>query len=470
MTYIPLVVKSTYSLRRSTSKPWQIAQRLRLIGASNAVLMDDSSSLACCVKIIKAFKDACSSCGYPKNSHSDGGKGACTIKDVSCGGYGVKPIRHLLGSTFNLLDKPGHVHVVAKNLTGWKALVKASSDSNRPERYNVNGVAAIGLANLAGQNYVAFAGALGSYLGNACFKDVNAAYLSRDYATAKTLVKDWPSLKGELASLAGEAIALFGRDNFFLQVQLVDKDVIPANAVLANIMRWLAKEAGLKCVATPCAYYPSKEDAPDQRVMLCADMNTSLGAAEQSLNTPQYASLARFFHSNSYHIPSHEEMAVLHAPEELANTILIGELCEPYDIFHTPYFPVFTCPDGQTPEDRMKAICREGWKKRGIAKLDKPTQLVYTERVKRELEILIEAQLASYFLIEHDVFNYAKTVLKTKIRPRGSAEGSLVLYLMGITTCDPIADGLMFERFYSAARNIPAHVSFPEIDFDKFNI
>ena len=466
--YIPLVVKTTYSLKRSTSKAWQIAQRLHAVNSPAAALMDDDASLACCVKYIKAMKDGCGSCGYPKNTHADSGKGRCVIKNIECSGYSGKALKTLLGSTFNLLDCSGFIHIIAKNLDGWKSLMKVSSASNHPTNYNVGKIAAINLSDLKSDNFVAFSGALGSYLGNACFTDVNAAYLAKDYATAKSFVLNWDELQVKLRNLAREAQSLFGAANFFLQIQLIDKDTVPANAVLANIMRWLSKDTGIKCVATPQAYYPNKSDAPDQRVLLCVEMDATLQSAANSVMTPAYAPLSKFFDSNSYNIPSYEEMGVFHTQEELENTLLVGELCEPYDIFRTPVFPKFQCPDGLTDEEYMVKLCREGWTKKIVGKIDKSLHSQYAERVKYELEVLKEAQLASYFLIELDVFEYARNVLKCKIQTRGSAEGSLALYLMNITSCDPIANGLMFERFYSAARNMPAHVNFAEFPFEKF--
>ena len=82
------------------------------------------------------------------------------------------------------------------------------------------------------------------------------------------------------------------------------------------------------------------------------------------------------------------------------------------------------------------------------------------------MEILQEAGLADYFLIVHDIVQAAKAREEIVGAGRGSAAGSLVLYLMGVTDIDPVEHDLIFERFYNAGRNTKNYVSLPDVDMD----
>jgi len=97
----------------------------------------------------------------------------------------------------------------------------------------------------------------------------------------------------------------------------------------------------------------------------------------------------------------------------------------------------------------------------------------YVERVEYELEVLEGASfengscLADYFLIVQDIVMHAINSGQLVGAGRGSAAGSLLLYLLGVTHIDPIEYDLMFERFYNNSRNVPSHISFGESPFLK---
>ena len=125
------------------------------------------------------------------------------------------------------------------------------------------------------------------------------------------------------------------------------------------------------------------------------------------------------------------------------------------------------------------SLCRDGWKKREEQIEDsikrcgyiteeqhKKRKKEYGDRFKKELEVLTGADLNDYFLIVHDIINAARDRGEIVGAGRGSAAGSLVLYLLGVTDVDPIEYDLYFERFYNAGRNTKDRVSLPDVDMD----
>lgn len=98
----------------------------------------------------------------------------------------------------------------------------------------------------------------------------------------------------------------------------------------------------------------------------------------------------------------------------------------------------------------LKALCNQGFASRKITSF--PNKQEYVERGKRELTILHELGFTDYILLIWDIVNFAKSNKIEVGAGRGSAAGSLVLYLIGVTNVDPIKNGLFFERFVSKAR------------------
>ena len=179
--------------------------------------------------------------------------------------------------------------------------------------------------------------------------------------------------------------------------------------------------------------------------------------------------MSSFFRYNNYHIPSKEEIEAINTPEEIANTILIESMCEEYDILGSPMLPKFSCPNDLTEDEYLKELCRHGWKSllKAGNKIEEDDKLqAYLYRIKKELEIIQDANLSGYFLIVRDIVNYVKDNGWLPGPGRGSAAGCLVSYLVGITKVDPIEHDLLFERFYNAGRNPDNHISLPDIDID----
>ena len=257
---------------------------------------------------------------------------------------------------------------------------------------------------------------------------------------------------------------MFGEGNFYLEIQLIDKDTTPAQAVVAKALRWISKQTSIPCVATPDAYYPTSEDAEDQRVLLCSLLETTLPTIKKKMSSGESVPLSTFFKSNKYHIPSFEEMKTVHTEEEINNTLKIAEQCEEYNILREPILPPFECELG--PDEHLRQLCRDGWREKIKDIVPKEKHEEYSERVKHELKVLQGAGLSSYFLIVRDIVNYVRDSGWLPGPGRGSAAGCLVSYLVDITSIDPIKYSLIFERFYNAGRNTGGRVSMPDIDID----
>jgi DNA polymerase-3 subunit alpha len=182
-------------------------------------------------------------------------------------------------------------------------------------------------------------------------------------------------------------------------------------------------------------------------------------------------SLGSFFKSRQYYIPGYDDIKDIHTPEELSNTVKVANECEIYDITHKPMPPRFPLPEGVTASEKLRERCREGWVKRWplikkVIKKTNHTKQEYVDRLEMELSVLEGAELADYFLIVDDIIRFARKDGQLTGAGRGSADGSLVIYLLEVGHLDPIEHDLMFERFYNAGRNTAGRVSLPDVDMD----
>jgi DNA polymerase-3 subunit alpha len=445
--WFPTHGHTTFSLLDGLSKPEQIAKRLVECGYAGAACTDHGN-LGACPSFVKALTK-----------------------------HNLKPI---LGCEFYVCQQDStiqtkenaslsHLVVLAKNLQGWKNLMKASSTSFRPENsYRKPRLDIEKLGKIGAGEFICFSGHMGSDLANVCFDEPKLAYNCASYEEARTLVsKNWESRVNEAVLRYQKA---FGRENFYLEIQLVDQTNLPAVLVVARILRHCGKKLGVPCVATADSHYPRREDAADQRILLCTSLDTTLKEVQRKLDANEDVGLGAFFKSNNYHIPSLREMEELHAgyPEELENSLKIADRCEVYAVGGKPKLPVFACPGGETPDSYLEKLCQEGWKTKIAGRLEQEKQPTYQARLtETELPVLRDAGLSSYFLIKWDVIKYCREVLRAKVgKGRGSAAGCLVSYLLDITRVDPIRYGLSFARFYNAGRNSPGRTALPDIDTD----
>ncbi len=162
------------------------------------------------------------------------------------------------------------------------------------------------------------------------------------------------------------------------------------------------------------------------------------------------------FVNHDYSFPSYEEIKNKY-PEELHNNQKILETCNLEIEMKTNLLPIYECPNKMEPLAYLKQLCKEGLKRIFGETVSKK----YIERLKYELDVIQEMGFCNYFLVVWDYVKYAKEHDILVGPGRGSAAGSLVAYLLDITSIDPIKYQLMFERFLNAMR-----VTMPDIDID----
>ena len=444
--WTPLHCHSHFSLLDGLSKPSQIAARCVELGYTSCAITDHSS--------VGGVPDFFAQCGKSK------------IKPIAGCEFNVCRQDSTIRTPEN--GKYHHLVCLAKNAQGWNNLMRATTAAHRPENsYRKPRLDIEKLAAFANHEVICFSGHMGSELADVCFTEPNLAYGCRTYEEARTLAHpDWAERTKRCIQ---KHQSLFGAENFFVEIQLVDAHNMPAARIVANILRHVAKNLGCLTIATADSHYCRREDAADQRVLLCSALKTTMKQVRSRMERGDDVALGSFFRSNSYHIPSPEEMEELHAgfPEELANSLLIAERCEEYKFEGAPLLPKFDCPDGKSPDDFLVELCREGWKQKVLPKVVRHKHAKYVSRMKEvEFPVLKEAGLSSYFLIVWDYCRYARS-LNAKLGPgRGSAAGCLVSYLLDITRVDPIKADLSFERFYNAGRNSPGKISLPDVDCD----
>lgn len=432
---------SHYSLLDGLTKPEQLAKRAKELG-HKSIALTDHGTISGAISFNKA----------------------CVAQEI-------KPI---IGCEFYLSNQSATIHekqnskhshlcVLAKNIDGWSELIKLSSLSNSKDYFYYKPRLNIEDFSLYAKNLIAFSGHPGTELSRCILPD--EAYKASSPEEAKSLLKDnWIDCAKKLCSKYQD---IFGKENFFIEIQLFDKDNLHCSIVLAECLRKLSKETNIKTIATPDAHYVRKEDASDQRVILCAAMETTLAKVKSSLEKEEEFGLSSFFKSNRYYIPSTEEISALHEPEEIKNCLLIEEMCDSYSLAKQPMLPQFSCPDNKNEKEYLRELCGNGWKEK-FSKLEKNGEKYnnYANRIKNELSVISNAGLEGYFLIVQDYCNWAKKQGWLTGKGRGSGAGCMVSYLLGITQVDPIENGLVFERFYNAGRNAPGRISLPDIDCD----
>ena len=149
-----------------------------------------------------------------------------------------------------------------------------------------------------------------------------------------------------------------------------------------------------------------------------------------------------------------EEEVINISGEDIKNNYEITKSCNIEIKFNNDLLCVYPCDDAYS---YLKKLCIEGLKRLFGEKVSK----VYQDRLKYELDIINKMGFCNYFLVVWDYVKYAKDKGILVAPGRGSAAGSLVAYLLNITTVDPIKYNLIFERFLN-----PERVTMPDIDVD----
>jgi error-prone DNA polymerase len=358
-------------------------------------------------------------------------------------------IRPIFGAELTLTDGDGHLTLLAEDQTGYANLCRIITLARHD---HLKGVAALPWRQLAdhARGLIALSGCRRS--------QITRALQERDVETAQRVTERFA--------------AIFGPDRFFLELQ---RHHLRGDRRLNEEMAGLGRRLGLRLVATGNVHYLTTEQAPLHDIVTCIRHRVPLERANGLLRT-----------NAEYLLRSPAEMATLFTewPDALRTTLEIAERCQarlPPGPQPLPAPADWRCltshPDslstersgwkgeaalpllrpGDEANEQLHRLCLEGLARKvadGMATRE------YRCALERELNLIAAQGLAEYFLVVWDLVHFARTS-GILCQGRGSAANSLVAYLLDVTPIDPLATGLVFERFLSPERATP-----PDIDLD----
>jgi DNA polymerase-3 subunit alpha len=255
----------------------------------------------------------------------------------------------------------------------------------------------------------------------------------------------------EAIEYAAKLQDIFGKENVFLE--LMDHGVDIEKQVRDGLLK-VGRELDIPPLVTNDSHYVYENQASAHDALLAVGVG-------KNLDDP-----TRFrFNGSGYYLKTPDEMRGILNFDEWAqgcrNTLLIAERIEPdaYDeVFaHRDLMPAFPIPEGETESSWLRKEVERCLPNRypdGVSE-------EYRRRVDYELGIINEMGFPAYFLVVADICQYARREGIALGPGRGSAAGSMVAYVLGITDLDPMAHGLLFERFLN-----PERVSMPDVDLD----
>ncbi|MDX9892879.1 MAG: DNA polymerase III subunit alpha [Patescibacteria group bacterium] len=321
-------------------------------------------------------------------------------------------------------DSPYHLILLAKNLEGYRNLIKLTTIAHIDGFYYKPRID----FELLEQYHE------GLICSSACLQgEISRQIINGDLKGAEETAKKY--------------LGLFGEGNYYLEVQhhpSLGKQVEANREILA-----LGKKLGIPVIATNDIHYLNSEDDYAQDVLLCIQTKKTLA------DTDRMSYIGEDFSMKSTAIMKAEWAD---HPEVISNTLEVAKKCNLELELGKTLLPNFEVPKGQTDNEYLKNFCQEGLVKRyGTVKVDQ----IISNRLDYELDIIEKTGFASYFLIVSDFINWAKNNNIVVGPGRGSAAGSLVAYLTNITDIDPLQYDLIFERFLN-----PERISMPDIDSD----
>lgn len=254
-------------------------------------------------------------------------------------------------------------------------------------------------------------------------------------------------LAGDYAGAKERALLyqdIYGKENYFIEIQ--DHGLDEQKRLNPMLVK-LAHEIGAGLVATNDSHYIEKSDAPYQDVLMCIQMGKTVDDPDRMK-----------FGTDEFYLKSGVQMQELfpYAPEAIANTNKIADMCNVTFDFDKTYLPHFDVPEGYDSFTYLRDLCYKG-----LSERYHPVTARETDRLEYELGVIRSMGYVDYFLIVWDFIKFAKDN-KIPVGPgRGSGAGSIVAYSLNITTIDPLKYSLLFERFLN-----PERISMPDIDTD----
>lgn len=245
---------------------------------------------------------------------------------------------------------------------------------------------------------------------------------------------------------AAEYRDILGAENFFMELH---DHGIEAQHTCNRVLPQIARDLGVGLVAANDVHFLRRSDHEAHDVMLCI----GTGKMVQDENRMRYVP-ELYFKS-----PAEMREVFRDFPEAITNTLEIGERCHVDLEFGRSKYPEYPAPAGKTRESYLRELCYEGLRGRYGERAASDAELI--KRLDYELGVLERTGFVSYLLIVWDFIHFAKEKGIPVGPGRGSAAGSMVAYVLGITDIDPLQYGLIFERFLN-----PDRVSPPDIDVD----
>ncbi len=362
----------------------------------------------------------------------------------AAGEAGIKPIIGMEayvtpGSRF---DRPPrredvryHMTLLAVSDVGYRNLVKLASRAYLEGFYYKPRMDVELLAEHAA-GIVATSGCLGGHVPQLLGPDVvteeGNVGGARDYEAAR--------------AAAGMYRDIFGEDGFFIEVQ--DHGIPAQRRIMPDLLR-IAREVGVPLLAANDSHYTYAHEADAHDVLLCIQTGSNRADAD------------RFrFHSQEFYVKTSRQMRDLFPDDEFPgaadNTLLVAERAEVHLEFGHILLPQFPVPEGFDEEGYLRELVYAGARERYGTLEDR-----VRDRIDHELRVIGEMGFAAYFLIVWDLIRHARERGIRTGPGRGSAAGSIVAYCLGITKIDPLAFGLIFERFLNPGRR-----QMPDIDMD----
>ena len=257
----------------------------------------------------------------------------------------------------------------------------------------------------------------------------------------------------EVKAVLDKYLDVFGRDNFYIEIQRNGKaadsaEVIEKEAQTQKLIE-LARRENLKLVATADCHYINPEDADAQDILVCIGTGRTINE-EGRLDMRGW----------DLSLKSEEQMLerFKDVPEAVVNTAEVAAKCDLKILINQRYFPKVEVPEGLTSSEYLRQLTYSRslplYGKNGVV----PEEI--QKRIDYELNIIIKKGFDTYFLMVADVVEGAHQV-GAVTNTRGSAAGSIVGRILGITNVDPLYYELPFERFLTEHRPTP-----PDIDLD----
>lgn len=320
-------------------------------------------------------------------------------------------------------SKPYHLTILARNLTGYRNLIKLVSTSHLDGFYYKPRMDKE-LLKTHGEGLILLTGCLNSEL-------------------ARTILDNRIGDAKELLKFYMDAV---GREHVFLEIQ--DHPALRDQITVNNAIEQLGKELNLPLVATGDSHYLNHEDQDAHEVLLAVSTGKDVDDADRM--TLKDVDLS---------ISTPEEMRTRFSAfgPSVENTLQVAELVDLEFELGKNILPKFPLPEGKgDAQQYFEELAWSGLERR-YGKGNQPAE----ERLKYELEVIQNMGFADYFLIVQDFVNWSKNQGILVGPGRGSAAGAITAYALGITNIDPLKYDLLFERFLN-----PDRISMPDVDID----